>query len=158
MPAKTALIVIDMQELYIGEKSRYSFYPITLIDKVNERITTAKDEGVTIIYVKNKGNRNGEVYISDFAHGLSVVSDIIIEKSKASIFENDTILEILQYYEITEIEVIGIDGNICVASSALDAAKLGFSVIFPLEYIGIKSEQLFVSTKEKLLIANVNIV
>ena len=48
--------------------------------------------------------------------------------------------------------------NCCVASSALDAMKLGFSVIFPLEYIGIKDKQRFIKTKEKLIKANVEIV
>lgn len=69
---KIALIVIDMQKDYIGEESRHNYYPNTLIDKVNERIAIANNNGQMIIYVKNKGKRKKEIYISDFVKGLSI--------------------------------------------------------------------------------------
>ena len=155
---KIALIVIDMQKDYIGEESRHNYYPNTLIDKVNERIAIANSNGQMIIYVKNKGKRKKEIYISDFVKGLSIASNFIIEKGKASMFDDDIFFELLKNKDICKIETIGIDGNCCVASSALDAMKLGFSVIFPLEYIGIKDKQRFIKTKEKLIKANVEIV
>ncbi len=31
-------------------------------------------------------------------------------------------------YEISNIEIVGIDGNCCVASTAVDASRLGYSV------------------------------
>ena len=148
---KIALIVIDMQKDYIGEESRHNYYPNTLIDKVNERIAIANNNGQMIIYVKNKGKRKKEIYISDFVKGLSIASNFIIEKGKASMFDDDIFFELLKNKDICKIETIGIDGNCCVASSALDAMKLGFSVIFPLEYIGIKDKQRFIKTKEKLI-------
>ena len=155
---KIALIVIDMQKDYIGEESRHNYYPNTLIGKVNERIAIANNNGQMIIYVKNKGKRKKEIYISDFVKGLSIASNFIIEKGKASMFDDDIFFELLKNKDICKIETIGIDGNCCVASSALDAMKLGFSVIFPLEYIGIKDKQRFIKTKEKLIKANVEIV
>lgn len=155
---KIALIVMDMQKDYIGEESRHNYYPNTLIDKVNERIAIANNNGQMIIYVKNKGKRKKEIYISDFVKGLSISSNFIIEKGKASMFDDDIFFELLKNKDICKIETIGIDGNCCVASSALDAMKLGFSVIFPLEYIGIKDKQRFIKTKEKLIKANVEIV
>ena len=149
---KIALIVIDMQKDYIGEESRHNYYPNTLIDKVNERIAITNNNGQMIIYVKNKGKRKKEIYISDFVKGLSIASNFIIEKGKASMFDDDIFFELLKNKDICKIETIG------VASSALDAMKLGFSVIFPLEYIGIKDKQRFIKTKEKLIKANVEIV
>lgn len=97
-------------------------------------------------------------YVSDFAEGLSVVSDLIVEKEKSSIFSNPALSDLLKQHEITNIELIGIDGNCCVASSAIDASKLGFSVTFPLIYIGIKNSERFFRTREKLLQANVQII
>lgn len=55
-------------------------------------------------------------------------------------------------------ELIGIDGNCCVASSAIEASKRGFAVTFPLDYIGIKDKERFCKTKAKLIKANVEIV
>ena len=155
---KIALIVIDMQKDYIGEESRHNYYPNTLIDKVNERIAITNNNGQMIIYVKNKGKRKKEICISDFVKGLSIASNFIIEKGKASMFDDDIFFELLKNKDICKIETMGIDGNCCVASSALDAMKLGFSVIFPLEYIGIKDKQRFIKTKEKLIKDNVEIV
>lgn len=155
---KTAVIVIDMQADYIGEKSKNKYYPDTLIDKINARIAVAVNHNESIIYVKNIGKRKKEPYISDFVEGLSVVSDYIVEKGKASVFDNPMLLDMLKENEITNIEFIGIDGNCCVAASAIDASKLGFSVVFPLTYIGIKSKERFSKTREKLLKASVQII
>lgn len=155
---KTALIVIDMQADYIGEKSKYKYYPNVLIEKINNRIATAINLNEVIIYVKQVRQRNQKPYISDFVEGLFVVSDFIIEKEKSSIFNNPTLIDTLKQNEITNIELIGIDGNCCVASSAIDASKLGFSVIYPLKYIGIKNKERFFRTREKLLKENVQII
>ena len=155
---ETALIVIDMQADYIGEQSRNTYYPQTLIDKINKRITTAARYGNTVIYIKNAGRRNKKPYVSDFVEGLAVMSNYIIEKEKSSIFSNPALLEILKERGIRHIECIGLDGNCCVASSAIEASKLGYSVVFPLAYIGIKSMERFPKTKEKLMKANVQII
>lgn len=158
MKNEKALIVVDMQADYIGESSRYNYYPNLLVDKVNERIISADRAGVLVIYVKNKGRRNKEPYVSDFIKELAIVSNCWIEKGKSSVFADNTLLELLKDKGISQVEVIGIDGNCCVASSALEASKLGFSVVFPLEYIGIKDKRRFLKTKEKLLASNVEIV
>ncbi len=155
---QTALIVIDMQADYIGGKSKYDYYPDLLINRMNERIAIAVKQNEAIIYVKNIGRRDKKPYVSDFVEGLVVVSDFIIEKTKSSIFDNANLLDMLINNQISKIEVIGIDGNCCVASSAVDASKLGFSVVFPLNYIGIKNKERFSKTREKLIKANVEIV
>lgn len=90
-----ALIIIDMQEDYIGKMSKYNYYIDTLIDKINERIAVAKKQNETVIYVKNIGRRNKEPYVSDFAEGLSVVSNFIVEKGKSSIFDSPILLDML---------------------------------------------------------------
>lgn len=154
----SALVVIDMQEDYIGEKSKYGLFSQQLIEKINKRIASAEEAGEMVIYVKNKGMRKKEVYVSDFVQELSIVSNYIIEKGKPSVFESNTFLDMLRDNGILQIELIGIDGNSCVAFSAIDASRSGFSVIFPLEYIGIHNNERFIKTREKLLKANVKIV
>ncbi len=155
---KTALIVIDMQADYIGEKSKHNYYPNALIGKINDRIAIAVNSTEVIIYIKQVGRRSKKSCVSDFVEGLSIVSDFIVEKEKSSIFSNPTLLDTLKQNEITNIELIGIDGNCCVASSAIDASKLGFSVVLPLIYVGTKNKERFSKTREKLLRANVQII
>ena len=154
----SALLVIDMQRDYLGKSSRYHYYPDALIDKVNERIQKASQENTLIIYIKNRGRRQKMPYVSDFVEGLLVLSPYEFEKEKASAFTNLDFKTLLKNHEVSELEVIGIDGNCCVASTALDAVKLGFLVTFPLNYIGMSSIGRFSKTKERLENAGVRII
>lgn len=70
--SQTALIVIDMQEDYIGKTCKYNFYPVTLIDKINEKIAIAIKRSETIIYVKNAGTRNQIPYVSHPSYSVSL--------------------------------------------------------------------------------------
>lgn len=56
-----ALIIIDMQEDYIGEKSKNSSYSNSLIVKINERISCAAKQNEMIIYIKNKSKRKKSI-------------------------------------------------------------------------------------------------
>lgn len=154
----TALIVIDMQEDYVGKRSRNNCYSAEFIDKVNERIEIAAKQNETIIYVRNTGRRQKKPYVSPLVTELKVVSDFLIDKETASAFCNDNIRAILKERQVHKIEVIGIDGNACVAASAMDASKLGYEVVFPLEYIGIKNMERFDITREKLIEARVEVI
>lgn len=78
---RLALIIIDMQEDYIGKRSKYNYYIDTFVDKINERIAVAKKQNETIVYVKNIGRHNKEPYVSDFVEGLSVVPNFIVKKA-----------------------------------------------------------------------------
>lgn len=155
---KKALIVIDMQECYIGPACKHPFYPDTLIEKVNERIRQAEACSEMVFYVKNKGRMAPAGHVPDFAPGLLLVSDIILVKDRMSLFCNPSVPGLLALHHIDALEVVGIDGNFCVAATAIDAARAGFPVAFPLSYIGIRHEKRFVKTREKLLQAHVQII
>lgn len=155
---RVALIVIDMQEDYIGEKSKSNAYENILIDQINNKILASQKSNDLIIYVKNVGRRRKEPYSSDFVQGLFVVSNHIVKKEKASIFSNMEFLNLLRANHISIVELIGIDGNCCVASSAIDASKCGFSVRIPVNYVGIKDKKRFTKTREKLIKAKVSII
>ncbi len=155
---KSALLVIDMQEDYIGEKSKYGYDSQILIDSINTRLDAAGLNSEMVIYIKNTRVLKSGRHNSELVKGLSIISDLMIDKEKASVFDNNELLKLLRMHDITKIETVGIDGNCCVASSAIDAAKLGFSVVYPLKYIGIKNKRLFGKTMERLKKANVEIV
>lgn len=155
---KTALIIIDMQADYIGKKIKNSYYSNGLIERINERIAFFQEQEKAIIYVKNVGRRKKVPYVSDFVQGLSISSDNIVLKEKASMLSNTDLLNFLKQHSISQLEIVGIDGNCCVAHSALDASNCGFSVVLSLKYIGIKDIKRFENTKEKLTKANVIII
>lgn len=142
-----ALFVVDMQEEYVGVNNKYGYDSVNLIQNINKRIEKAKENDKVIIYIKNiKRLRSGEK-CSDFAIDLNVVSDNIFYKDKSSLFSNEKVCSFLHNNNISEITFIGVDGNCCVASGALDAVKLGFKVTLELKCVGIKNNERFEKKK-----------
>jgi len=152
-----ALIIIDMQEDYVGQnrnKKRYPYISEQLVDNINLRIADYKRNNDLVIYVKNKGKSS---LASPLIPRMQVVSDLIFEKSKASCFSNGLLLSKIKEQMINQIELAGVDGNYCVGMSALDGAKLGFSICINLLCVGIANTERFKSTKEKLIRKNISV-
>lgn len=154
----TALFIIDMQEDYIGKYSKYGYDSEVLINNINKQILNAKKNCEMIIYVKNKKTLKSGIYISDFVEGLIIESNFIFEKDSSSALSNTEISSLLKTFEISNIKVVGIDGNCCVASTAIDAARLGYAVEVLIENIGIRNINRFNKTKEKLIKEKVKII
>lgn len=139
-----ALLVMDIQTGYLGK------YDETLVERINQRIEEAFEQKEIIIYVKNAKKLRGGVKIDDLEKDLFIRSSYILTKGTASVFSNEKLEQILKKNQVTELEVIGIDGNSCVASSALDASRRGYQVTMPCEYIGVKNSERFEARKALL--------
>ncbi len=139
-----AIVVVDMQEDYVKQ------YEQDLLNRVNERIIRAKKNDELIVYIKNTKVLRSGAFTSEFLPELQILSTAIFCKEKASIFSNENIIIWLKDNKITEIEIIGVDGNSCIAISAIEAHKRGYDVILPCRYIGIKNKDRFLEKKEEL--------
>lgn len=147
-----------MQEDYIGQSrdlKRFPYDSVRLINNINSRIDEYKNHNDLVIYIKNRGKGSR---LPPIIPELQIVSDLIFEKNRASCFSNDDLLACLKDNPVKEIELAGVDGNSCVGLSALAGIKHGFSVRFSLSCIGIVNAERFVSTREKLLQANVQVL
>lgn len=145
-----ALFVIDMQEEYVGQGNRYGYDSSVLISQVNQRILQAQQAHELILYIKNRKKLRSGVTTPEFAQALLVLSPHIFYKEKSSLFSNEEIISLLKECGVTEIETIGVDGNCCVAASAIEAIALGFAVVFPCRYIGIRNTARFCKKKAAL--------
>lgn len=153
-----ALLVIDMQEEYVGKDNRYGYDSADLLTKINEQIEQAQSAKDLVIYIKNRKNLKSGIIIPEFAKGLEIISDNIFYKDKSSLFSNNEIVFLLKENNVTDIEIIGVDGNCCVAASALEGVKLGYKVFFPCRCIGVKSAERFENKKVLLIEAGVNVI
>lgn len=140
-----ALLVIDVQSCYMEK------YEDDLLGKINQRIRTAQNEQECIIYVRNTKRLRSGKKTAEFAEGLSVVSEHIFCKEHADAFSNKQLSDLLEQKEVKEVEIIGVDGNFCVAASAAGAKKLGYQVFLRLECIGVQNSFRFFHTKQVLL-------
>lgn len=149
-----AFVVVDMQEAYIGEKSKYRFSnKKELIDCINHRINDVKKHTV-VIYVKNK--KMGKV--SDFVKGLNVVSNLVFVKEKGTCFSSKEFTDYLCCKDVNEIEIAGIDGDVCVKNTCIDGVKKGFKITVSLSCIGAINKERFQKTRQILSESGVRII
>ena len=87
-----------------------------------------------------------------------MVSDHIYEKSFPSAFTNDSFAKELKSLNITDLEVIGVDGNRCVKKTCLEAVSAGYKVTLNLRCTAAKNEKIFEKTLEELTDAGVVVI
>lgn len=141
------LIVVDMQEKYIGKNSKYENRD-ELINNINLKISQYKNN---VIYIKNTTLKETPELIEE----LNIVTENIFSKSKSSCLSNEKLKEYLIKRGIKELEFAGIDGNQCIKSSINDAVKLGYKVEIDLNCIGVKNKDNLKRTLEILKQSNV---
>lgn len=145
------LLVIDMQEDYVGDSRNVKMYPYQakeLIHSINGKILEYPNESV--IYIVNRFfweiGRKPKKLVDE----LSVISNNVFEKRKASCFSNKKLLEYLQKVNASELELVGVDGNYCVGASAIDGITNQYKILFNESLVGIGNYNKFIKTKKKL--------
>lgn len=153
---KKALLVIDMQNICVGENhaAYFKYDNVALIETVNKAIDANK--GNVVIYIKNIMKKN---FINKFApfhayegteevelaDNLQIVSENVFTKYEGNAFSNPALNEFLKKSDIECVEIVGVDGGGCVALTALGAIKEGYKVIVNENAIGT----MFIKNRDK---------
>lgn len=137
---KKALLVVDMQNVCVGEKHApfFKYNNKNLISEVNKVIDA--NENNLVVYIKNVMKRNlinkfapfhayEGTEESELVKDLYIVSDNVYIKYKGDAFTNSELDTLLKEHDIEYVEVVGVDGGGCVALTALGAIKNGYKVI-----------------------------
>jgi nicotinamidase-related amidase len=128
-----ALLVIDVQEDYVGEKrntKRFPYHSENLLSHINQRTKDSTEKECLVIYILNRFFYQSKKFTPQPAKGLDVVFKSIFIKSRTNCFSNPDLTRFLHENNVTDLELVEIDGNYCVAASARAGKKKGFSVIF----------------------------
>ena len=139
-----ALLVIDIQNSYISR------YETDMVQRINERIIEAQKHRYDIVYIKNTKRLRSETVTDEFADELFLASDNVFCKDRADAFSSEELVSYLNSQKITEVEIIGVDGNSCIKASAKGAVKCGFLVSILLSCVGVSNLPRFEKTKENL--------
>lgn len=145
------LLIIDMQEDYTGENRNRKRFPYDiepLIDNVNHRINSYSREH--IVYIKNQFFWEPPKREKSLSKGMNVVSNQIFTKRNNNSFKNIEFANFLREKNVTELEIIGIDGNYCVKATAIAASKAGYEVFLNENCIGIADAKKFRKSKMKM--------
>lgn len=153
-----ALLVIDVQEVFVGENRNKMFdYGDDFVAKIN-RIIDENSEN-TVVYIYNYMKRS---FINKFApfhvyentpeaeppKSLKIVSEHKFTKYEGNAFSNPDLDKFLKEKGIDTVEVIGIDGGACVPLTALGAVEHGYKVI--VNEKGIGTYKMRLKSKKKL--------
>lgn len=139
-----ALLVIDIQKSYIIK------YGNDIVQRINERIIESQKAQYDIVYIKNTKKLRSGMVTDEFADQLIIVSDNVFCKKQADAFSSEELISYLNSKSISEIEMIGVDGNSCIRESAKGAINSGFVVSVILSCVGVSNMPRFEKTKENL--------
>ena len=158
---KKALLVIDMQNVCVGEHHAKMFYydNESLIKSVNDRINEYSNEDVIYICTIMKNNLINKLAPFSAYEGsnearlvntLMVVNNAVLNKYKGDAFSNPELAKILERKGIEEIELVGVDGGGCVAATALGGIKKGFRVLIYTKAVGTIFEKKVMKLNKRL--------
>lgn len=139
-----AVLVLDVQERC------FSRYDAALLRRINSRILEAQADGQEIIYIKNTRRLRGGAFTDEFAPGLLVVTGNVFCKEQADAFSSGALTAYLHSKGVSEVELMGVDGNSCISASAKGAMGKGFAVVIDPGCVGAANALRFDGTKEML--------
>ena len=158
---RKALLVIDMQNDYLWSrrKEMFSYDTDDLVGNVNRAIGTYQEKEYDILYIKHilpkllwgvgfsiRGTEGAELY-----DGVSLVSDLIFEKSRSDTFTAKAFRAHVKKAGYTEMILCGIDECGCVGATAKGAVKEGIKVKMLTQCIGRRfPEKKINAMREKL--------
>ena len=102
-----------------------------------------------VFYARNIGIQ-GDSDSYELAKELLVVSERIYTKKFPSAFTNDEFAKALENMNVTDIEVVGVDGNSCVKKTCIDAINAGYNVILDLACTAARNATIFEKTLTEL--------
>jgi nicotinamidase-related amidase len=162
---RKALLVIDAQEDFIGEqrnKKKFNYEDVDeLINNINDKITTYEKNGQEVIYIANV-LPNNFFYKKFFPYGIAgskgakfdkrikIVSENYFEKHIGNAFENDNLVKFIKDNRIEQVELVGVDGTLCVFKTAKGARKIGLMVNILSDSVGAVDSEKFIKISAKL--------
>lgn len=154
MPNKKALLVIDMQNDYLGPKRKamFSYDAAELTASVNRAIHRYQSDGADILYIAHilpniatnrwfigfsiRGTEGAKLY-----DGLDIVSELYFEKNLSNTYTAKKFREYMKEKKYDEVALCGLDECGCVGKTALGAAKTGVRVVMLENCIGRRFPQ-----------------
>ena len=151
IPAKTALINVDMQRCFVEGTPLASPDGRALVDTVNGLIRTCREAGVLVVHTRGWMARDGsnlgvmaelvppfivDLYTegspaAELHEALDVApDDLIVDKTRYGAFHGTDLAHQLRERGIDTVIISGIATNICCETTAREASQHDFRVVF----------------------------
>jgi nicotinamidase-related amidase len=151
VPAKTALLNVDMQRCFVEDTPLASPDGPALVEKINALISTCRETGALIVHTRGWMARDGsnhgvmaelvppflvDLYTeatpaAELHDALDVAADdLIVNKTRYGAFHGTDLAQQLRQRGIDTVIVSGIATNICCETTAREASQHDFRVVF----------------------------
>lgn len=162
IPSQSALLVIEMQEVFRNDMGLISDKQLHNIKKLTD---FAKKNNIEIIYVRHNDSAKNSKHMIEWwggdkieygSDGWQILKDFdttghtIIDKSQYSAFFGTNLHELLQAKGITNIIISGVMTNCCCETATRDAFMLGYNVSFINDATATINAELHLSTLRNL--------
>jgi isochorismate hydrolase len=167
-PAKSALLVIDLQEYFLPMLS-------PIIGNVLSLIESCRSKGIKIIYTRH-GHKDsdqdggmllkwwGEVLIQGTAKWnlIKAINPLenepVIDKNRYSAFLGTSLDETLKYRKIEDLIITGVMTNCCCETTARDAFMKDYRVFFVSDATATMNEDLHLASLKNLAFGFAHVV
>lgn len=140
----TAILVLDIQKGFIGDKARMpvaKHHIEPMLENVNRIVEKADNQGAPVVYIGNeyepkqfivnfltkksaqKGSEGAEL-----DDRLLKVNNLYFPKNKGNALSNSELVSYLTLNKIKHIVIVGLFAEACVAATALDSMRRNFAV------------------------------
>ena len=126
-----ALVVIDVQKLYLSRATWLTSDGKDLVAKIEPLLEAARENGIPVIYVQHVDNQGLPPTSSLVAFADAIApkdGELVVQKRFPSGFEGTTLQAELNARGITDLIVTGLSSVGCVDATIKAALSLGFSV------------------------------
>lgn len=161
---KTALLVLDMQNVFLKENS-HAFIPsaTTIIPKIESLIKIFMDNKKLVLYTRHISVESNNYFpnsmdrwwrnsitksdsLSNIYEDFKPKSNQIIIKSQYSAFFNTQLHELLHKNRINQLIITGVMTHLCCESTARDGFMHGYDIWFPIDTTASYIEDFHIGT------------
>ncbi|HCP32350.1 TPA: hypothetical protein DIT45_03795 [Candidatus Acetothermia bacterium] len=141
MAGRTALLVIDVQPVFMNPDSMLTLDGDDLVAKCRTLIERARAEGIPVIYVQHVDEDDMPKDVSPEAKAIHsdiapTLGEPIVEKIFGSAFMQTKLEEVLTSKEITHLVVCGLSAYGCVNQTVLHARLFNYDVTVAEDAVG----------------------
>jgi isochorismate hydrolase len=166
-PSSSALLVIDMQQYFLNERS-HAFIPSSkaIMPNIRKLINTFRSNNLPVIFTRHslkEDERPGimgkwwndvikeESVLSEIVPSLSPSSsEIIVRKTRYSAFYGTELEGILKSRNVKSVVITGVMTHLCCETTAREAFVRDYEVFFVMDGTATQNEELHLSSLRTL--------
>ncbi len=161
VPEKSALLILDMQKVFLSEKS-HAFIPssLALVMRIRKLAEIFQEIRLPIILTRHVNSEENaglmmqwwkilireEDEFSEIIPELNIPSAVLIQKTQYDGFYQTVLEKVLREKNVCQVVIAGVMTHLCCETTARSAFIRGFQVFFPIDGTATYSEDLHLST------------